>query len=135
MPNPKYLQPQPGLTSVQAAALYLSDGKTDDPEEAVHYNATGAGADGFQMDELQKAHLRRMMGFNFEVKLKHKKITVYSTETPYVMHETKYSGIMNEKTVDKIVDACATLKELYEEQVKELEEEAWKLEESKNDNS
>jgi hypothetical protein len=104
------------MTSLEAAALYLSDGATKDPNEAVHYNATGAGSDGFDLDELQKAHLRRMMGCDFSITIKNKRLTVFTTEYPYVSKTVKTSGLMNEKTVDKLVDTCLAVKLMFEEE-------------------
>lgn len=110
MPNPDFLKPKPGMTSLEAAALYLSDGETSDPAKAAHY----ADASVLNIDELQKAHLRRMMGFDWEVTMKDKRMTVYSKEYPYVSKTVKTSGIMNERTVDKLVDLCLEVKLLFE---------------------
>lgn len=112
MPDPRFLEPKPGMSSLEAAALYLSDGETSDPAKAAHY----ADASVLDLDELQKAHLRRMMGFDWSVTMKDKRMTVFSTEYPYVSKTVKTSGVMNEKTVDKLVDTCLAVKLLFEEE-------------------
>lgn len=95
------------MTSVQAAALFLSGGQTDDPQEA---EALTAGGALFNMDAMQRAHLRRMMGFDFEIRIAPNKLHVYSREAPLCSTWCRYEGIVDEKTVDGLVDACLRLK-------------------------
>lgn len=118
MPDPRYLQPKKGMTSLEAAALYLSDGQTKDPALAV-----ASQGNPFNLDDLQRSHLRRMMGFDWSVTVNGKKLTAYSTEYPYVSETVKFNGLIDEKAVDKLVDVCVKLKETYEaEQAKLVEE-------------
>jgi hypothetical protein len=105
------------LTSLEAAALYLSGGATTDPEKAVHYDQ----GQELQMDALQRAHLRRMMGFNFELKIRDKKLVVSSAQPPYVSTWCGYPGEMDEKTVDKLVEACLRLKTKYARELRKQE--------------
>lgn len=110
-------KPDTSLTSLEAAALYLSEGQTSDPDEAVHYNNQA-----FSIDALQKAHLRRMMGFDFSVDIKDKKMIVFSKEAPFLTEESEYSGVMDEDAVDVLVETCAALKVAWDD-AKELDEE------------
>lgn len=100
-----------GMSSLEAAALYLSDGVTSDPNEAVH---RVNGGNGLNIDELQKAHLRRMMGFDFNVKYDYKKLVVYSLESPLLSEEADFSGTWNEEDIDILVDTCLKLKEAWD---------------------
>lgn len=104
------------LTSIEAAALYLSNGATKDIEKAAHYDQ----GEDLNLDALQRAHMRRMMGFDFQLKIQKKKLVVYSTEGPFVRTWCGYNGTMDEKAVDKLVDACLRLKTKHEAKVKEL---------------
>lgn len=103
------------LTSIEAAALYLSGGATKDIEQAVYYDE----GNDLNLDALQRAHLRRMMGFDFEMKIRDKKIVVYSMVEPYVRTWCGYGGTLDEKSVDKLVDACLRLKLKYEAKLAE----------------
>lgn len=109
-----------GMTSVEAAALILSGGATKDAEEAQIL----ASADAFDMDGLQRSHLRRMMGFDFRIKIRpdQHKILVSSKDGPKVRTHAKikdgeidqYGNIINEDLIDRLVDACARLKAKWE---------------------
>jgi hypothetical protein len=107
------------LSSLEAAALYLSDGATKDPAKAAIIDANKKNE--LNMDALQRAHLRRMMGFNFRIKMQPNKIHVSSTQDPYVTTWCRITGddvingqITNEATLDRLVDACARLKGKYD---------------------
>ena len=110
MPNAKYLEPKKGMTSLQAAAMYLSDGATDDAQEV---NQT-VQAETFNMDALQRAHLSKLMGFRFSVDVTYKKITVKSNEPPYFSKSAAFSGVMDQEAVDTVVELCGQLKELWD---------------------
>lgn len=112
MPNAKYLEPKKGMTSLQAAAMYLSDGKTDDAEEV---NQT-VEQERFTMDTLQKAHLTKLMGFRFSVDVTYKKITVKSDEAPFLRQSASFSGVMDEEAVNTIVALCGKLKEAWDKE-------------------
>lgn len=110
-----------GLTSIEAAALILSDGKTTDPTMA----ASISDGNDLDMDALQRSHLRRMMGFDFRMKVAPNKIHVSSKQEPYVTTYCKLKegdvletfngfGLTNEDVIDRLVDACSRLKAKWE---------------------
>jgi hypothetical protein len=112
-----------GMTSVEAAALFLSDGKTTDPQLAAVIDENAKNE--LDMDGLQRAHLRRMMGFNWRTKVAPNKIHVSSTERPFVSTHMKLKdgdiietpggfGLTNEAAINRLVEACARLKERYQ---------------------
>lgn len=120
-------RPKQGMTSVEAAALILSQGKTKDPALA---EALSTGQD-LDMEALQRAHLRRMMGFDFRIKVQPNKIHVSSKQEPYVTTWCRLNEgdaflahdgpkLTNEKVVDRLVDACARLKVKYDAEVARL---------------
>lgn len=108
------------MTSVEAAAMILSGGRTRDVELANHM------ANGFDMDMdgLARAGLRRSMGFDFGLKIRPgvPYILVLSREKPYVHTKCKlfegdldeYGSITNEETIKRLVAACVRLKEKRE---------------------
>jgi len=99
------------MTSIEAAALILSNGETTDPEQAQLI------ADGkvFDLDKMKRAHLRRMMGFDFDLKFTHRKFYVRSKQPPFVTAQASYEGDPWEpEAIDKLVGACLTLKNRYE---------------------
>jgi|SRR6185437_5485127 len=106
-----------GMTSLEAAALVLSNGHTTDLNKAA---VMSKGVD-LNMDNLQRAHLRRMMGFDFQIKQTATKIHVYSKEGPHVSTSAKiwqgeldeYGNIINEELIDRLVDACLRLKKKW----------------------
>lgn len=112
MPNAKYLEPKKGMTSLQAAAMYLSDGATDDAEEV----NKAAQAETFNMDTLQRAHLTKLMGFHFSVHVTYKKIIVSADEPPYLSKSAAFSGVMDQEAVDTVVKLCGQLKEAWEKE-------------------
>jgi hypothetical protein len=108
-----------GLTSVEAAALYLSNGQTKDPTLAAVIDENAKNE--LNMDALQRAHLRRMMGFDFRIKFAPNKIHVSSKQEPYVttwckvlegdVLKTPEGGMLtNDEAINRLVDACARLK-------------------------
>lgn len=107
-----------GLTSVEAAALYVSGGRTTDPELATHLSS----GDTLNMDAMQRAHLRRMMGFDFKVRLSGRKLLVSSKEGPKVRTHAKvqpgdvdaYGNIISEELIGRLVEACIRLKVKWE---------------------
>lgn len=100
-----------GLTSEEAAALYLSDGATTDPELAQQYDK----GELFDMDAMQRAALRRQMGFDFDVKYSDRKFFVRSKQSPFVTTQADYSGTIDQNAITALVDACLRLKDRYEE--------------------
>jgi hypothetical protein len=117
MPNTKYLKQTDGISSAQAAALYLTDGRTDDAKLVNHARDidNAVGEHGFYFDALDKDHLVKTIGFPFEVVIKHKKLTVFARDKPQVTKTVKFSGIENEQMVEKLVALCLDVKQLYEE--------------------
>lgn len=109
-----------GLTSLEAAAMYLSDGKTTDPSIAavMASNAPVIGEDDIKLDRQQKAHLVEMMGFDFKIKITPTKIHVSNVGKPHFSAYTRLTQgdlapdgmIMNMDTVNRLVDACERLK-------------------------
>lgn len=112
MPNAKYLEPKKGMTSLQAAAMYLSDGATDDAE-GVNKDYQ---AETFNMDALQRAHLTKLMGFRFSVDVKYKKITVSSNDAPLLSKSAAFSGVMDQEAVNTVVELCGQLKEAWDKE-------------------
>lgn len=109
------------LTSLQAAALILSEGRTDDVEKA-ELLASGNELD---MEALQRAHLRRMMGFDFRMKFRPNKIHVSTTQDPYLSTHCKlqegdtdkYGNIVNPDVIPRLVAACVRLKAKYDREM------------------
>jgi uncharacterized protein YggE len=107
-----------GLTSEEAAALFLSGGVTKDVQEAEMI----ASGHMFNLDAMQRAHLRRMMGFDFEIKPRYNKVYVRSLEGPHVStwctiktdEKDNYGNIIKESAIDRLVDACLRLKQKWE---------------------
>lgn len=116
MPKTDYLTPKEGVTSEQAAALYLSDGRTDDAKlvNKAREADVNAGEHGFYFDALDKDHLVKTIGFQFEVVIKHKKLTVFARDKPAITKTVKFSGIENEQMVEKLVGLCLDVKAMYE---------------------
>jgi hypothetical protein len=114
-----------GLTSEEAAALFLSDGRTKDVQMATVLDQNAKNE--LDMDALQRAHLRRMMGFDFRLKVAPNKIHCSSMQRPYVTTHMKLKdgdlietpkgwGLTNEAAIDRLVDACARLKTKWDEE-------------------
>lgn len=102
--------PKQGLTSLEAAALLVSGGKTKDYQEANHM-----ASNPFDLDKLQQAHLRRMMGFDWGVDITYKKMRVYSKQAPFVESTADFSGLMDEDAVDILVETCLDVKMKWDE--------------------
>lgn len=114
---------KPGLTSVEAAALFLSDGKTSDPRLAQVIDENKQNE--LDIDGLQRAAIRRELGFDFRLKFAPNKIHVSSTQRPYVSTHMKLKegdaivkldgqvGLTNEDAIARLVEACLRLKERY----------------------
>lgn len=108
-----------GMTSIEAAALILSEGRTKDAKQAAEMSQ---GVD-LNMDGLQRAHLRRMMGFDFEMQQMPNVILVTSKQKPLVRVRCKvlegeidnYGNFISEALIDRLVEACLRLKNKYEE--------------------
>jgi len=69
------------------------------------------------LDALQRAHLRRMMGFNFRFKEAPNKLHVSSTSQPYVSTWCKFNGVYDEASIDRLVNACERLKIKHDKEV------------------
>lgn len=122
MPDPRFLQPKPGMTSLQAAALYLSDGATDDPNIAaithVHGDDELIGDKYLKLDLQQKASLVEMMGFDFKIMITPRKIHVSNNGKPHFSAYCKLKPedvdgrnmLTNVEAVNRLVDACLRLK-------------------------
>lgn len=111
-------QKQKGLTSVEAAALLLSEGHTTDPEEA---QIIAEGKE-LNMDELMRAGLRRSMGFDFKIKVRARKILVMADDGSHLRTNAKikdgeldsYGNIVSKELIQRLVDACVELKEKWD---------------------
>ena len=101
------------LNSVDAASLLISDGATKDPALANHL---ASGGKPFDMDAMARAHLRRMMGFDFEmIHTEDKKMfTVYSKEGPTVELNAVYAGELDEAAIDILVETCLMVKMMWD---------------------
>lgn len=107
-----------GMTSDQAAALFLSDGATDN----VHKAQLMSSGNTLEIDALQRAHLRRMMGFDFKMKITPARILLLSEDGPRVSARTRldegdldsYNNIINPAVIERIVAACIKLKEKWD---------------------
>jgi hypothetical protein len=107
-----------GMTSEEAGALIVSGGRTKDVEEAEII----AAGQTLQLDALQRAHLRRAMGFDFKLKVAPNKIHLYSETGPHVSAHCKlregdldtYGNIINQEVIENIVSACLVLKQRWD---------------------
>lgn len=110
-----------GLTSVEAASLLISEGRTTDPTEA----SIIASAPTLEMDGLERAALRRMMGFNFVVKIAGSRILVISKEGPHIIKRAKikpgemddYGNITSPELIERMSQACTRLKLAWDAEV------------------
>lgn len=101
----------PNITSVQAAALFLSGGLTDDPELAT----TMDRGQLLNEDKLLRADLRRKMGFDFELKVGRNYLYVKSLEGPKVSSRAKLNdGLVDDSAVERLVYACLKLKRKWD---------------------
>lgn len=107
-------QVEQGLSSTEAAALFISEGRTTNVQEAEAF----ASGQAFDIDAMQRAHLRRMMGFDFKVKISGQKLLVIAKEGPKVRTHAKimpgdldkYGNIVSEDLIGRLVEACVRLK-------------------------
>jgi hypothetical protein len=84
-----------------------------------------SSAPAFEMDKLQQAHLRRMMGFDFVVKIAGRRILVISKEGPHVIKRAnikpgemdEYGNIIDPKLIDRLSEACVRLKISWDAEV------------------
>lgn len=90
------------MNSVEAAQAYL-DSEWDKQNT-------------LNLDALQRAHLRRMMGVNFRIKVTPNKYHITTTEDPYVTTWCKFTGVVDEAFIDRLVNACLRLKIKYEKE-------------------
>lgn len=110
---------QKGLTSQEAAALLLSEGRTSNVQEAEML----ASAQEFDMDAIMRSGLRRQMGFDFQIKTSPRKLYVLAKDGPKVHTHAKvkegemdeYGNIISEDLIARLVDACVRLKVKWDE--------------------
>lgn len=103
-------QPQKGMTSLDAAALVLSDGRTTDPEKAEAY-ATGHT---FDMDALEKSALVRWTGFPFSMTVYRNRI-LFTDDTTNLKTTCLWTEPMDMKTGKRMLRALARLKKLHDD--------------------
>ena len=109
-----------GPTSTDMAAWLISGGQTTDLPLANIYDSASNAT--FNLDELSRAHLRRMMGFDFQVKIETDRLVISSTQPPYVTTRTKVlpgeldtdGSIISEALISRLVEACMRLKRKYD---------------------
>lgn len=106
---------RPTMTSVEAAALLISEGKTTDPEQA------SLMQDGklLDPDNLERAHFRRALGFDFSVLHDDKlgKWIIRDDELGIkVMTPMSKTGDQNEDA-QHIANACVKLKTKHDKQL------------------
>lgn len=97
------------ITSLEAAALMVSGGQTTDVEEA---NLIASGQI-LGMDALQRAHLRRMMGFDFDIDVHHNRFVITDKQRRY--KTSCFYSDLDDKAVKRLVRACLRLKKLHDE--------------------
>ena len=110
-----------GVTSTEAAALILSDGRTDNPVEA----GILASGQTLELEELERAALRRMMGFDFVIKIRDPRIMVISKEGPHLIKKCvikpgeidEYGNIISESLIKRLTQACVRLKLAWDAEV------------------
>lgn len=115
-----------GITSVDAAALFLSDGRTTDPTLAAMIDEAESlpGLEKKDYEALERGELRDMMGFDFKIKIApaKSKLLVSSKEGPKVRTHAKvkpgevddYGNIISEELIGRLVQACVRLKEKWD---------------------
>lgn len=92
------LEPKKGMTSIEAAQAFLKD----EQQRAATFN----------MGALERAALRRQMGFDFEVTIKHNRFVCVDTETGY--KATAFYDQMDDKAVKRLVRALMRLKKIHD---------------------
>lgn len=107
-------KPSLKLTSTEAAALILSEGRTTDPQLAETYVSSVE----LDIEALKKSGLRREMGFDFQVKMRPNYLLCLSKQSPYVHTKAlikpgevdEYGNIISPELIDRLVAACLRLK-------------------------
>jgi hypothetical protein len=117
--------------------LLLSEGKTKDPVLAAMMDDTSLPTlkTKEMLDAEQRDGLRKMMGFDFEVKVRPNKVHVFSLSGPRVTAHAKlkpgdvdhYGNITNPDLIDRMVAACVKLKERHDAACKRWRNEKLKL--------
>jgi len=105
-----------GITSVEASALLVSEGRTKDPDEAEVVAAER------HLDMEDMAAVREMMGFDFKIKHSPTLLHLYSKERPRVSARAKiipgevdtYGNIVSQDLIERLVVACVQLKEKHD---------------------
>lgn len=97
------LQPKKGMTSIEAAELWLEDNDRRQKEAA----AT------FDMDGLAKSGIARGMGFPFSITIEHNRFICRDDTTGY--KTTAFYDTMDEKAVKRLVRALMRLKRIHDE--------------------
>lgn len=93
------LRPKQSMSSTEAAQLYLQDQQNK--------------AATFNMDALERAALRRALGFDFEVTIHHNRFICRDTSTGY--KTTAFYDHMDEKAVKRLVRALMRLKKIHDQ--------------------
>ncbi len=106
--TPDFLQPKKGMTSIQAAELYLEE----------EQRRADAGRT-FDFDELSRSGLARRMGFNFEVTIDYARKRFICVDVTTGYKTTAYYTEMDEKAVKRLVRALGRLKVEHERIVRE----------------
>lgn len=117
MDSSNFLQPKKGMTSVEAAALYLSNGQTRDPELAVQINDDVAHT--FDIDALERAAIRRNVGFDFSVNIDTKRHRFLCTNDETGYKTTAYYQDMDEKAIKRLVRALGRLKKQHDDSLQD----------------
>lgn len=106
---------KPSMSSLQAAALILSEGATDDVETA-EMVAEGKILDP---DALQRAHFRRMLGFDFTIQPDpdNYKMLIRDDETGITVTCRIEADFNNQAA--RLAKGCIKLKRLHEAYVAE----------------
>lgn len=96
------LRPKKGITSIEAAEMWLEDHERRQKEAAMT----------FDMDGLERAALRRKMGFDYEVTIHNNRFVCRDMETGY--KTTAFYDRMDEKAVKRLVRALMRLKKIHD---------------------
>ena len=104
------------LTSDQAAALLISEGKTSNAEDAAFYQTVEDIGDEFVFDlqESLRNDLKRRMGFDFAVEIRKTKVTVRAVEGKQVSKWMRRPKEWTPKDIEKLVKICLKVKKEWE---------------------
>jgi hypothetical protein len=100
----KFLTPKKGMTSVEAAQLYLAEEKKHIATEQAIFN----------MEDLEKAALVRWLGFPFNMTV-HSNRIIFTDMTSGLKTTCLYTQPMDMKVGKRMVRSLARLKRLHDE--------------------